>query len=72
MIYCVFLLLFLVFVVGLLLIVFIYVEENLELMEEIVVIGSYIKSLEKVIDLKCINIGFLDLIVVFDIVDFLE
>ena len=41
-------------------------------MEQIVVTGSYIKSLEKAIDLKRTNIGFSDSIVASDIADFPE
>lgn len=41
--------------VGSLLIAPTYAEENPEPMEEIVVTGSYIKSLEKAIDLKRIG-----------------
>ncbi|WMN61248.1 TonB-dependent receptor [Pseudoalteromonas xiamenensis] len=40
--------------------------------EEIVVTGSYVKSLEKAIDLKRVNIGFSDSIVASDIADFPE
>ncbi|WP_394189504.1 TonB-dependent receptor [Pseudoalteromonas atlantica] len=41
-------------------------------MEQIVVTGSYIKSLEQAIDLKRTNIGFSDSIVASDIADFPE
>ena len=58
--------------VGSLLIAPTYAEENPEPMEEIVVTGSYIKSLEKAIDLKRTNIGFSDSIVASDIADFPE
>ena len=58
--------------VGSLLIAPTYAEENQEPMEEIVVTGSYIKSLEKAIDLKRTNIGFSDSIVASDIADFPE
>lgn len=58
--------------VGSLLITPAYAEENQEPIEEIVVTGSYIKSLEKAIDLKRTNIGFSDSIVASDIADFPE
>ncbi len=58
--------------VGSLLITPAYAEKNQEPIEEIVVTGSYIKSLEKAIDLKRTNIGFSDSIVASDIADFPE
>ncbi|MGO2372779.1 MAG: TonB-dependent receptor [Pseudoalteromonas prydzensis] len=48
------------------------VENEDQAMEQIVVTGSYIKSLEKAIDLKRTNIGFSDSIVASDIADFPE
>ena len=47
-------------------------ENEDQAMEQIVVTGSYIKSLEKAIDLKRTNIGFSDSIVASDIADFPE
>ncbi|MFY8325138.1 TonB-dependent receptor [Pseudoalteromonas sp. ZZD1] len=47
-------------------------ENEEQAMEQIVVTGSYIKSLEKAIDLKRENIGFSDSIVASDIADFPE
>lgn len=47
-------------------------ENEEQAMEQIVVTGSYIKSLEKAIDLKRTNIGFSDSIVASDIADFPE
>ncbi len=47
-------------------------ENDEQAMEQIVVTGSYIKSLEKAIDLKRTNIGFSDSIVASDIADFPE
>ncbi|MGO2169331.1 MAG: TonB-dependent receptor [Pseudoalteromonas sp.] len=47
-------------------------ENKEQAMEQIVVTGSYIKSLEKAIDLKRENIGFSDSIVASDIADFPE
>lgn len=58
--------------VGSLLIAPAFAEENQDPIEEIVVTGSYIKSLEKAIDLKRTNIGFSDSIVASDIADFPE
>ena len=47
-------------------------EKEDQAMEQIVVTGSYIKSLEQAIDLKRSNIGFSDSIVASDIADFPE
>ncbi|WP_304181062.1 TonB-dependent receptor [Pseudoalteromonas prydzensis] len=47
-------------------------ENEEHAMEQIVVTGSYIKSLEQAIDLKRANIGFSDSIVASDIADFPE
>ncbi|MCC9662516.1 TonB-dependent receptor [Pseudoalteromonas sp. MB41] len=58
--------------VGSLVIAPAYAEQNQEPIEEIVVTGSYVKSLEKAIDLKRTNIGFSDSIVASDIADFPE